>query len=171
MNEPPIHFTTVTTPLGTMVIGAERERIVSIRLMTSDGRFGPPDDWRRDDGALRDATDQIQSYFTGNLTDFNLPLGLRGTPFQIQAWTALLRVPYGETVTYAELAAEIGAPRASRAVGLAMQRNPITLVVPCHRVIGSDGRLRGYLNGLETKRRLIEFEQTRIGRSLYAAMP
>lgn len=171
MSHIPILYTTCESPIGTFVIGARESGIISVRIMTEDGQFGPSDHWRRADDDLRSATDQIEEYFAGERVVFDLPLELRGTSFQQRAWIALQDVPYGETVTYAELAARIGTPRASRAIGLAMQRNPFTLVVPCHRVIGSGGELRGYLNGLETKRWLLEHERSQSAQPLQAAMP
>jgi methylated-DNA-[protein]-cysteine S-methyltransferase len=104
------------------------------------------------------AREQLDAYFAGALTAFDLPLAPRGTPFQRRVWAELGKIPYGETVSYAQLAARLGAPRAVRAVGLANGRNPLSIVVPCHRVIGADGSLVGYGGGLERKRALLELE-------------
>jgi methylated-DNA-[protein]-cysteine S-methyltransferase len=109
------------------------------------------------------AARQLAAYFAGQLTRFSLPLSPRGTEFQRQVWAALQEIPYGQTVTYGQLAADLGRPAASRAVGLANGRNPVSIVVPCHRVIGSDGSLTGYGGGLDRKRYLLDLEQ---GRSL-----
>ncbi|MFD0684008.1 methylated-DNA--[protein]-cysteine S-methyltransferase [Actinomadura fibrosa] len=106
---------------------------------------------------------QLDAYFAGELTDFDVPLNLRGTPFQRRVWAALQEIPYGETVTYGQLAVEIGQPTASRAVGLANGRNPCGVIVPCHRVIGSTGSLTGYGGGLECKRYLLDFERKNRG--------
>ncbi|WP_067486627.1 methylated-DNA--[protein]-cysteine S-methyltransferase [Actinomadura hibisca] len=103
--------------------------------------------------------EQLAAYFAGGLTAFDLPLDLRGTPFQQRVWTALQSIPYGETITYGQLAEEIGKPSASRAVGLANGRNPVGLIVPCHRVVGSTGSLTGYGGGLDRKRYLLDFER------------
>jgi methylated-DNA-[protein]-cysteine S-methyltransferase len=105
------------------------------------------------------AASQLSRYFTGELTHFDLPLELAGTAFQRQVWTALRDIPYGRTATYGELAAGLGKPAASRAVGLANGKNPISIVVPCHRVIGSDGSLTGYGGGIDRKRFLLDLEQ------------
>jgi methylated-DNA-[protein]-cysteine S-methyltransferase len=105
------------------------------------------------------ATRQLDAYFAGQLQAFDLPLDLAGTPFQRRVWTELLRIPFGETVTYGELAAVLGKPSASRAVGLANGRNPVSIVVPCHRVIGSDGSLTGYGGGVDRKRFLLALER------------
>jgi len=102
---------------------------------------------------------ELEEYFTGQRTRFSVPLDLRGTPFQKLCWQALLEIPYGETRSYAEIARFIGRPRACRAVGLANHDNPVVIIVPCHRVIGSDGRLTGYGGGLDVKRRLLDFER------------
>jgi methylated-DNA-[protein]-cysteine S-methyltransferase len=100
-------------------------------------------------------------YFAGRLTDFDLPIQLHGTPFQRRVWAALADIPYGETVSYGELAAQIGQPTAARAVGLANGRNPVAVIVPCHRVVGSTGSLVGYGGGLDRKRYLLRLEQRR----------
>ncbi|MEU5071217.1 methylated-DNA--[protein]-cysteine S-methyltransferase [Streptomyces asoensis] len=115
--------------------------------------FGP-----RDDSLFGEAEEQLGAYFAGELTRFRLELRLDGTPFQRSVWAGLRRIPYGETRTYGELAAELGTPNASRAVGLANGRNPIGIIVPCHRVIGAGGGLTGYGGGLDRKRRLLDLE-------------
>ncbi|HEU5417592.1 MAG TPA: methylated-DNA--[protein]-cysteine S-methyltransferase [Streptosporangiaceae bacterium] len=109
------------------------------------------------------AAAQLEAYFAGQLTRFDLPLSPGGTEFQRQVWAALRQIPYGGTVTYGQLAAQLGRPAASRAVGLANGRNPISIVVPCHRVIGSDGSLTGYGGGLDRKRFLLDLEQRTAG--------
>jgi len=108
---------------------------------------------------LADTVEQLEQYFAGSRTTFDLPLDLHGTPFQVAAWRALVEIPYGETRTYAEQAAALGRPAATRAVGSANGRNPISIVLPCHRVIGSDGALRGFAGGLEVKAALLAFER------------
>lgn len=113
----------------------------------------------RDDAPFAAAVAQLEEYFAGRLTEFDLPLNLIGTPFQRQVWETLLTVPYGRTVSYAELADRLGRPRgAARAVGLANGHNPISIIVPCHRVVGADGGLTGYGGGLDRKRHLLDFE-------------
>ena len=112
--------------------------------------------------ALDDAAEQLDEYFAGTRTTFDLPLDLRGTPFQIAAWEALATIPYGATHTYAEQAARIGRPNAVRAIGAANGRNPISIVLPCHRVVGSDGSLTGFAGGLEAKAALLAFEAARV---------
>lgn len=113
-----------------------------------------------DEAALAEAARQFAEYFAGTRTAFTLRLDPRGTPFQRAVWDALLTIPYGVTWSYAQLAAAIGRPRAVRAVGLANGANPLAIVIPCHRVIGSDGRLTGYGGGLPAKRYLLDFERS-----------
>ena len=116
--------------------------------------FGEPD--ARPFGA---AVEQLREYFDGDRTDFDLPLSLRGTPFQRSVWNELTKIPYGETISYGELAAHLGNPDASRAVGLANGKNPVCVIVPCHRVVGSNGDLTGYGGGIERKEHLLAFER------------
>lgn len=113
-----------------------------------------------DDPLLVEAVRQLGEHFAGELTDFDLPLAPPGTPFQQRVWGELRRIPYGVTTTYGELAERLGDPRCVRAVGLANGRNPIAVVVPCHRVIGSDGKLRGYAGGVERKQWLLALERS-----------
>ena len=111
-----------------------------------------------DGGGLREAVRQLTAYFRGELRTFNLPLGVGGTPFQSEVWQTLQSIPYGQTRSYAWLAARLGRPNATRAVGTANGRNPLAVVVPCHRVIGADGGLRGYAGGVGIKRILLDLE-------------
>jgi methylated-DNA-[protein]-cysteine S-methyltransferase len=118
-------------------------------------------EWRSADEPFADVRRQLCEYFDGERDAFDLPLEMSGTPFQRRVWQALQQIPYGETTTYGELARRMGRPAASRAVGLANGRNPIAVIVPCHRVIGSDGSLTGYGGGLERKRLLLDLEAGR----------
>ncbi|MCS0638495.1 methylated-DNA--[protein]-cysteine S-methyltransferase [Streptomyces sp. LP05-1] len=129
-------------------------------LYMTDQRHRPPEETFGDPDPrpFTEAIRQLGAYFAGELTAFQLPLDLTGTPFQRRVWELLLTIPYGETRTYGELAALLGNPHASRAVGLANGRNPVGIVVPCHRVIGTGGGLTGYGGGLDRKRRLLAFE-------------
>ncbi len=119
-----------------------------------------------DDPVLHSAASQLGAYFAGELTDFDLPLSLEGTGFQRTVWAGLQEIPYGETISYGELAKRIGQPSASRAVGLANGRNPVRIVVPCHRVVGSNGSLTGYGGGLPRKQYLLALEQRVSGQTL-----
>ncbi|TYK50696.1 methylated-DNA--[protein]-cysteine S-methyltransferase [Actinomadura decatromicini] len=127
------------------------------RHRPSDEMLGIPGDPK--DEPFASAAEQLSAYFAGDLTEFDLPLNLLGTPFQQQVWTALQEIPYGETTTYGQIAVDLGKPSASRAVGLANGRNPISLIVPCHRVVGANGALTGYGGGLDRKRYLLDFER------------
>jgi methylated-DNA-[protein]-cysteine S-methyltransferase len=115
--------------------------------------------WLTDDGAFDDVREQLDAYFDGDLRDFDLPLDPVGTVWQHRVWTALRDVPYGQTWSYGELAAHVGAPRSARAAGLANGRNPLSIIVPCHRVVGADGSLTGYGGGLARKEYLLGLEQ------------
>lgn len=121
------------------------------------------DGWRRDDAAFEDVRGQLDQYFAGERREFALPLRAAGTAFQQRVWTALADIPYGRTATYATIAAAIGAPTAFRAVGLANSQNPLSVIVPCHRVIGANGSLTGYSGGLAAKQWLLSHEAVRLG--------
>ena len=121
-------------------------------------RFGAEGAAISSDPLLLQAADQLRAYFAGELREFDLPLAPRGTPFQLSAWAAVSAIPYGRTATYAEIAAAIGRPSACRAVGAANGRNPLPVIVPCHRVIGAAGALTGYGGGLDRKRSLLDLE-------------
>lgn len=128
------------------------------RHRPAEAAFGP-----REPGALPAVVEQLGEYFAGERTAFDLPLKLDGTPFQRAVWAALREIPYGETTTYGELARRLGRPAASRAVGMANGRNPVGVIVPCHRVVGAAGDLTGYGGGLDRKRRLLDLERARVG--------
>ena len=152
----------VDSPIGPLTLAALDGALSGLymdvqRHRPSEETFGAPGDPDTDPFAT--AAKQLSAYFAGELTQFDLPLTLRGTPFQQRVWALLQEIPYGETATYGQLAAELGKPSASRAVGLANGRNPISVIVPCHRVIGSSGDLTGYGGGLDRKRRLLDFER------------
>ncbi|MFF6884228.1 methylated-DNA--[protein]-cysteine S-methyltransferase [Streptomyces sp. NPDC012421] len=130
------------------------------RVHMTDQRHRPPEDTfgDRDPRPFGETIRQLDAYFAGELTAFDLPLHLEGTPFQRRVWEQLLLIPYGETRTYGELAEALGSAGASRAVGLANGKNPVSIIVPCHRVIGSGGSLTGYGGGVDRKKRLLAFE-------------
>ncbi|MFE9772020.1 methylated-DNA--[protein]-cysteine S-methyltransferase [Streptomyces sp. NPDC005931] len=151
--------TVTDSPYGPLTLVAEDG--VLCGLYMTDQRHRPPEETfgDRDDTPFAQAREQLASYFTGESREFTLPLRLHGTPFQRRVWDLLTRIPYGQTRTYGQLADALGSPRASRAVGLANGRNPIGIVVPCHRVIGASGALTGYGGGLARKQRLLDFER------------
>jgi len=147
-------FSHFDSPLGPLVLAGEDGALVRL------GFAGTPIDpsWRHDDASLAEVRAQLAAYFAGELRDFDLRLAAHGTPFEEGVWDALCRIPYGTTVSYSELAVTIGAPRGARAVGQANGRNPIAIIVPCHRVIASGGGLGGYGGGLPAKRLLLDLE-------------
>ncbi len=122
----------------------------------------PRADWKQNHAAFAEVIRQLQAYFCGELKEFDVPLAMEGTVFQLRVWNELRKIPYGETISYAQLAERIGNPQAVRAVGLANGSNPIPIIVPCHRVIGSDGSLTGFGGGLSTKKKLLELESKQL---------
>jgi methylated-DNA-[protein]-cysteine S-methyltransferase len=148
--------TLVDSPVGTLTLVAEDGVLAG--LFMAEHRHAPPLDLPVDQAGLPAVREQLVAYFARDLKEFDLPLAVTGTPFQEQVWTALRTIPYGETWTYRELAEAIGRPTAVRAVGLANGRNPVSVVVPCHRVIGAGGGLTGYGGGLAAKQRLLSLE-------------
>ena len=150
------------SPIGPLTIVARDGAICALymdaqRHAPGPEAFGPPGETT--DEPFTTAVAQLADYFAGRRTDFDLPLAPAGTTFQRKVWAGLLAIPYGQTVSYGELADRVGSPAASRAVGLANGKNPIAIVVPCHRVIGADGSLTGYGGGLDRKRFLLALEQ------------
>jgi methylated-DNA-[protein]-cysteine S-methyltransferase len=139
------------TPIGTLWLEADDAGLSAVA-------FDGPVASHSDDPLLREAESQLRAYFAGELTRFDLPLSPRGTEFQRRVWDAVARVPYGSTTTYSAVAAALGRPSACRAVGAANGRNPLPIVVPCHRVVGASGSLTGYGDGLERKRALLDLE-------------
>jgi methylated-DNA-[protein]-cysteine S-methyltransferase len=151
--------TVMDSPVGTLTLVATDG--VLCGLYMDEQRHRPQQEvfGRRDDTYSHDVIEQLNAYFAGDLKDFDLELAMNGTEFQRRVWTELRQIPYGETISYGELAQRLGSPSASRAVGLANGKNPIGIIVPCHRVIGSTGSLTGYGGGLPRKRYLLSFEQ------------
>jgi methylated-DNA-[protein]-cysteine S-methyltransferase len=156
----------VDSPVGALTLVAERGKLIGLymdaqRHAPDQTDLGVPGDPA--DEPFTSAAKQLAAYFAGELTDFDLPLAPAGTHFQRRVWEALRTIPYGQTLSYGQLARQIGSPAASRAVGLANGRNPLAVVVPCHRVVGADGSLTGYGGGLDRKRFLLNLEQTVAG--------
>jgi methylated-DNA-[protein]-cysteine S-methyltransferase len=142
----------LATPIGTLgLVGSD----AGLRAVYFDGARVEPDG---DSDVLDEARVQLEAYFAGELIEFDLPLDLRGTDFQRRCWLALATIPYGRTVSYGEQARRLGVPRAARAIGAANGRNPLSIVLPCHRVVGAGGALTGYGGGLDAKRRLLDHE-------------
>ena len=155
-----IRYARIPTGLGPVYATLRDDSLSGIYF--DGGRHAPAIDpaWREDPAAapFRALASQLEAYLAGKLRAFALPLAPHGTAFQVRVWNEIARIPFGATITYAELAARAGAPGAVRAAGAATGRNPLSIVVPCHRVIGSDGTLTGYAGGVDRKRRLLELE-------------
>jgi methylated-DNA-[protein]-cysteine S-methyltransferase len=148
------------SPVGRLLLARDTAgvRLIHFNRPAKAGPYVRPG-WERHDRAFDDVATQLTAYFEGRRRAFELPLAPEGTPFQMRVWNALLEIPYGETISYGELAARIGDRSASRAVGLANGSNPLPIVIPCHRVIGSNGKLTGYGGGLPIKERLLALER------------
>ena len=147
-------YTWMESPVGRLLLAADEK---GLRQLLFRGK--PEKGWREDPEALAEPVRQLRAYFAGELHDFDVPLAPEGTPFQLRVWRELRNIPYGQTISYGELARRIGSPNGSRAVGLANGANPISIVVPCHRVIGSNGKLTGYGGGIENKELLLALEK------------
>ena len=143
---------TLETPIGRLYLESEDGFLTRVSFTDIEEGAAP-------DAVLNAAADQIREYFSGTRKTFDLPLRPAGTPFQQSVWRALGQIPYGETATYADIARAVGRPRAFRAVGMANHSNPISIVIPCHRVVGASGALTGYAGGLDAKRWLLDHER------------
>lgn len=152
----PQHLT-IPSPVGPLLLVADGDELLEIRF--GGGRSDEVSSGR-ETALLRETRAQLDAYSAGELREFDLPLAPRGTPFQLRVWEALLEIPYGETWSYADVARRLDSPTATRAVGAANGRNPLPIVIPCHRVIGADGSLTGYGGGVEIKRSLLRLEGT-----------
>lgn len=153
-----MYYCYLETPIGELLLAGEDNALSMIGFPKGKMRRDPEPDWIYNEKPLENARRQLEEYFAGSRKDFDLPVILNGTEFQVAVLKALQQIPYGETVSYGEIAKRIGRPRAVRAVGAANGRNPIPIVVPCHRVIGSSGDLTGFGGGLDTKEALLRLE-------------
>lgn len=152
-------YTSLDSPLGRLLLVGTPDGLAGLYLADHERAPRPCPDWRHDDAGFREVEAQLAEYFAGERTDFDLALDLVGTDFQLLVWAALQEIPHGRTISYGELARRIGRPTASRAVGLANGQNPVSIVVPCHRVIATNGGLGGYGWGLEAKSWLLDLER------------
>jgi methylated-DNA-[protein]-cysteine S-methyltransferase len=157
--------TSIDSPLGVLTLTARDGYLTGLSMSDQRHAPAPVPDAMRDDAWFAEVTGQLRSYFAGGLTRFDVPLSIEGTEFQRRVWTHLREIPYGETISYGELARRVGNANASRAVGLANGRNPIAVIVPCHRVIGADGSLTGYGGGLDRKTWLLDHESAVLARA------
>jgi methylated-DNA-[protein]-cysteine S-methyltransferase len=151
--------TTVESPIGPLLLLGDGEALRGLYMQQGRKPVHVSPSWRQAEEPFADARRQLDEYFAGERTSFDLELAAQGSEFERRVWKALSGIRYGETASYGEVAERVGAPGAARAVGLANGRNPISIVVPCHRVIGANGTLTGYGGGLERKRFLLELEQ------------
>jgi methylated-DNA-[protein]-cysteine S-methyltransferase len=158
-----MYYCYLDTPIGELLLAGEGDALSMIGFPKGVMRRDPEPDWIYNEQPLENARTQLTEYFSGRRKDFDLPLKLGGTEFQVSVLEALLEIPYGETTSYGAIAKQIGRPKAVRAVGAANGRNPIPIIVPCHRVIGSSGDLTGFGGGLDTKEALLRLEAENSG--------
>lgn len=152
-------YTTIESPIGELLLLGDRRALHGLYMQAGRKPVTIAESWRRSTPPFATVARQLSEYFEGRRATFDVPLLMGGTGFEQRVWRALRDIPYGETVSYGEIARRIGQPSAARAVGLANGRNPISVIVPCHRVVGANGTLTGYGGGLERKRVLLELEQ------------
>jgi methylated-DNA-[protein]-cysteine S-methyltransferase len=157
-----IFYTQIESPIGPLILAGDATGLREILFVNGRHSAKPDPSWQKDSTLLQPAIDQLHAYFAGDLETFDLKLAPEGTPFQLSVWRNLSDIPFGETISYGELARRIGNPKASRAVGLANGSNPIPIVIPCHRVIGSNGKLTGYGGGLPIKEKLLALERRQL---------
>jgi len=153
-----IFYTRVESPVGTLLLAGDESALHQISFENGNRVVTVPPDWKLGKSPFKEVVHQLNAYFGGELKQFAVPLSLVGTEFQLLVWNALRKIPYGETISYAQLARVIENPKAVRAVGLANGQNPVPIIIPCHRVIGSDGSLTGFGGGLSNKKKLLALE-------------
>ena len=157
-----IYYTEIESPLGPLLLAGDEAGLQQVNFVNGRHPAKPDPAWIEDAKPVQETVRQLRAYFRGELEAFDLPLALQGTPFQLNVWKNLCDIPYGETISYGELACRVGNPKASRAVGLANGSNPLPIIVPCHRVIGSNGKLTGYGGGLPIKEKLLALERRQL---------
>jgi methylated-DNA-[protein]-cysteine S-methyltransferase len=159
----------IDSPVGPLLLAGTAQALALVHFQAGPRPLRPSQEWRHEAGAFVPARAQLMEYFCGARRTFELPLAPEGTPFQLRVWRALCTIPYGETLSYGELARRLGLVNGARAVGLANGANPLPIVVPCHRIIGSDGTLTGFGGGLHIKRSLLALEGAACATDLFAA--
>jgi methylated-DNA-[protein]-cysteine S-methyltransferase len=155
-------YTRIESPVGSLLLVADDAGLRQILFINGRHPAHPELSWKQDRAPHTDTIRQLQAYFAGELENFDLQLAPEGTPFQLEVWRRLCDIPYGKTISYGKLAGLMGNPNACRAVGLANGSNPIPIVIPCHRVIGSNGKLTGYGGGLPIKEKLLALERRQL---------
>ena len=151
-----MNYRYLQSPIGDILVAGDEEGLKFVGFPGGKGRLEPEASWQLDNESFEDVRKQLAEYFAGTRKRFDLKLAPHGTPFQLQVLNALQQIPYGETCSYLDIANRIGKPKAVRAVGAANGRNPLPIIIPCHRVIGADGSLTGFGGGLPTKRFLLD---------------
>jgi methylated-DNA-[protein]-cysteine S-methyltransferase len=154
-----LSYSYVKSPLGKILIAGDATGLKLINFQRHPGARQPAPEWQAGSEPLQDTIEQLEAYFAGELHRFTLRLAPEGTPFQQTVWQALQEIPYGETISYGTLACRLGKPTAARAVGAANGKNPLPIVIPCHRVVGSTGKLTGYAGGVALKQALLTLER------------
>src|SRR5260370_42593722 len=157
-----VYYTMFESPVGPLLLAGDSNALRRVSFESSKRSALPQAEWKQNRAAFAEVIRQLQAYFRGELKEFDLPLAMEGTDFQLRVWNELRAIRYGETISYAQLAERIGNPQAVRAVGLANGSNPIPIIVPCHRVIGSDGSLTGFGAGLSTERIPLQLENKQL---------
>ncbi len=155
-------YTKIESPVGPLLLAGDERGLCQLQFAAGKRKTVVPHGWIRDEGLFLAAIRQLRAYFSGKLKQFDLMLTPEGTPFQLLVWKQLQEIPYGETISYGELARRIDRPQAARAVGLANGSNPIAIIIPCHRVIGANGTLTGYGGGLPIKEKLLALESRQL---------
>jgi len=157
-----VSCTRIDSPVGKLLLAADAQGLRLVSFESSKRAAPVQPEWKEEKARFAEVLRQLQAYFSGELKQFDLPLAPEGTEFQLRVWNGLRTIPYGETISYAQLAQKVGNPQAVRAVGLANGCNPIPIIVPCHRVIGSDGSLTGFGGGLANKKILLALESRQL---------
>ena len=157
-----VSYTRIDSPVGKLLLAADGQGLRLVSFESSKRAVPVQPQWKEDNAPFAEVIRQLQAYFSGELKQFDLTLAPEGTEFQLRVWNCLRTIPYGETISYAQLAQKIGNPQAVRAVGLANGCNPIPIIVPCHRVIGSNGSLTGFGGGLANKKKLLDLESRQL---------
>jgi methylated-DNA-[protein]-cysteine S-methyltransferase len=156
----PIYYSYLDWPLGRLFLQGDGQFLTGLFMQPHKGGRAPDASWQHSDAPFIAVREQLAEYFAGERQQFDVPIKLAGTSFQQRVWQELVRIPFGTTISYCQLAERVGKPTASRAVGQANGRNPISIIVPCHRVIGADGKLTGYGGGVDKKKWLLAWERS-----------
>lgn len=154
-------YSQTDSPLGPLTLAGTKEALVYLRFPHKSSQIAIPESWQREDARFVREKEQLSAYFCGELEAFDLPLDLRGTDFNLKVWGELLRIPFGEVITYGELARRIGQPEGAQAVGNANGQNPIPIIVPCHRVIAAKNNIGGFTGGVAKKELLLKLEKAK----------